>query len=84
MQASAATTVVITDTNVLINFMHIDQVALLGELPAFRVGLPTEVLHELTDVSQRASIDAAIAVVLIVIIFAVPVAVTMWLFEKVK
>lgn len=61
MQAPAATTVVITDTNVLINFNHIDQVALLGELPAYRVGLPTEVLHELTDVSQRASIDAAIA-----------------------
>lgn len=61
MQASAATTVVITDTNVLINFMHIDQVALLGELPAYRIGLPAEVLHELTDVHQRASIDAAIA-----------------------
>lgn len=61
MQATAQTAVVITDTNVLINFMHIDQVVLLGELPAYRVGLPTEVLQELTDVSQRASIEAAIA-----------------------
>lgn len=61
MQAAAATTVVITDTNVLINFMHIDQVALLGELLAYRFGLPAEVLQELTEVHQRASIDAAIA-----------------------
>jgi predicted nucleic acid-binding protein len=60
MQASALTKVVITDTNVLINFMHIGQVALLGELPAYKVGLPTEVLHELTDIRQRTCIDAAI------------------------
>lgn len=60
MPAPVATTVVITDTNVLINFMHINQVALLGELPAYRFRLPAEVLQELTDVDQRASIDAAI------------------------
>lgn len=33
MPAPAATTVVITDANVLINFVHIGQVALLGDLP---------------------------------------------------
>lgn len=31
MSAPAMTTVVITDTNVLINFLHIGQLALLGE-----------------------------------------------------
>jgi hypothetical protein len=62
MPATAATTVVIiTDANVLINFVHIDQVALLGEPPAYRFQLPTEVLNELTDGDQRAQIEAAIA-----------------------
>lgn len=61
MPATAATTVVITDANVLINFVHIGQVALLGELPAYRFQLPTEVLNELTDSDQRAQIEAAIA-----------------------
>jgi predicted nucleic acid-binding protein len=61
MPATAATTVVITDANVLIKFVHIGQVALLGELPAYRFQLPTEVLNELTDGDQRAQIEAAIA-----------------------
>jgi predicted nucleic acid-binding protein len=61
MPATAATTVVITDANVLINFVHIGQVALLGELPAYRFQLPTEVLNELTDGDQRAQIEVAIA-----------------------
>ena len=61
MPATAATTVVITDANVLINFLHIGQVALLSELPVYRFQLPTEVLNELTDGDQRAQIEAAIA-----------------------
>ena len=61
MSAPAVTTVVITDTNVLINFLHIGQLALLGELPAYRFQLPTEVLQELTDSEQRAAVDKAIA-----------------------
>ena len=61
MPAPAATTVVITDANVLINFVHIGQVTLLGDLPAYRFQLPAEVLHELIDDDQRAQIEAAIA-----------------------
>ena len=61
MSATAVTTVVITDTNVLINFLHIGQLALLGELSAYRLQLPTEVLQELTDPEQRAAVDYAIA-----------------------
>ena len=61
MPAPTVTTVVITDTNVLINFLHIGQLALLGELPAYRFQLPTEVLQELTDPEQRAAVDNAIA-----------------------
>lgn len=61
MSAPAMTTIVITDTNVLINFLHIGQLALFGELPACRFQLPTEVLQELTDLGQRAAVDNAIA-----------------------
>jgi predicted nucleic acid-binding protein len=61
MPATAPTTVVITDTNVLINFVHIGQVALLAELPAYRCQLPAEVLNELTDSDQHTQIEAAIA-----------------------
>jgi predicted nucleic acid-binding protein len=61
MHAPATTTVVITDANVLINFVHIGQVALLGKLAAYRFQLPAEVLHELIDDDQRAQIEAAIA-----------------------
>lgn len=61
MSTSAVTTIVITDTNALINFLHIGQLALLGELPACRFQLPTEVLQELTDPGQRAAVDNAIA-----------------------
>ena len=61
MSAPTVTTVVITDTNVLINFLHIGQLTLLGELSAYRFQLPTEVFQELTDPEQRASVDNAIA-----------------------
>ena len=60
MSAPAVTTVVITDTNVLINFLHIGQLMLLGELPTYRFQLPTEVLLELTDSGQKAAVDNAI------------------------
>ena len=61
MSAPTVTTVVITDTNVVINFLHIGQLALLGELPTYRFQLPIEVLQELTDPEQRAAVDNAIA-----------------------
>ncbi len=61
MSAPAMTTIVITDTNVLINFLHIGQLALFGELPAYRFQVPAEVLQELTDPGQRAAVDNAIA-----------------------
>jgi len=47
------TTIVITDTNVLINFLHIGQLPLLGELPTYKVQLPTEVLQEIPTPSRE-------------------------------
>ncbi len=45
----------------LVNFLHIGQLALLGELRAYRFQFPTEVLQELTDPGQRAAVDNTIA-----------------------
>lgn len=61
MDSGATTIVVVTDANVLINFAHIDRLALLGELGAFRLKLPAEVLEEIVDPAQRGAVDAAIA-----------------------
>ncbi|KRB96409.1 hypothetical protein ASE11_17725 [Hydrogenophaga sp. Root209] len=61
MPVPAETTVVITDANVLINFVHIGRVALLGDLPPYRFQLPAEVMNELVDEQQRAQIKVAIA-----------------------
>jgi predicted nucleic acid-binding protein len=60
MPESLATAVVIADTNVLINFIHIGQLSLLSALPAVRIGLPLEVLDELTDADQRRLIEEEI------------------------
>ena len=61
MPVPAETTVVITDANVLINFVHIGRVGLLGDLPPYRFQLPAEVMNELVDEQQRTQIEAAIA-----------------------
>lgn len=52
--------IIITDANILINFLHIGQVSLLSRLPGYRVVLPEEVLNEITYDDQRRYIDAQI------------------------
>lgn len=61
MQSPSPMAVVITDTNVLINFIRINQFNLLSQLPGYRFKLPIEVLNEFTDVCQREKVEAAIA-----------------------
>jgi predicted nucleic acid-binding protein len=39
----------VTDANVLINFMHVQRLALLGALPAFTFMVPDPVVAEITD-----------------------------------
>jgi predicted nucleic acid-binding protein len=62
MVATGKTTVVVTDANVVINFIH---VGLLGELPRL-VGMSfvitDEVYEEITRPEQRAILDVALAV----------------------
>lgn len=56
MKSSNQTSTAI-DTCVLINFCHIKQLSLLGELPGYRFILPDEVYGEITYANQKACID---------------------------
>jgi predicted nucleic acid-binding protein len=49
--------VVITDSNVLINLMHVDRLDLLGRIPGHEFVVPDEVREELTEADLRAMID---------------------------
>ncbi len=51
---------IVTDTNVLINLLHIGQLPLLGVLEPYQFLAPEEVLGEMIDPAQREETDAAI------------------------
>lgn len=61
MTTNAETIVVITDANVLINFLRIGQLPLLGKLDAYRFLVPAEVVGEITDPAQRDALASAFA-----------------------
>ena len=61
MSTNAETIVVITDANVLINFLRIGQLSLLGKLEAYRFLVPEEVVGEITDPAQRDALASAFA-----------------------
>lgn len=61
MGVEAATVVVITDANILINFVHIGQLPLLGALDAYRFQVPVDVIAEILDEDQRDALSEAIA-----------------------
>ncbi len=52
--------IVITDANILINFLRIEQLSLLADLKGYRFLVPEEVLCEITDAAQRAAVDEAL------------------------
>jgi len=52
--------IVVTDSNVLINFFHIGQLPLLGKLNSYRFRVPQEVIAEVDDPAQAAALDAAL------------------------
>jgi hypothetical protein len=53
--------VVITDANILINFLHIGQLPLLGKLTAYRFVVPHEVIAEIEAPVHAADLAKAIA-----------------------
>jgi predicted nucleic acid-binding protein len=61
VSAAAPWTVVITDTSILINFIHTGHLSLLGRLQTFRFVVPDEVISEIVQADQRLVIEGAIA-----------------------
>lgn len=57
---SECTVIVVTDANVLINFYHIGQLPLLGDLPPYRFTVPQEVIDEIVEEQQRAAVELAV------------------------
>ena len=52
--------VVVADTSVLINFVHMRRLDMLGPAVGLRAVVPVEVIHELTDPLQRDAVGAAL------------------------
>lgn len=51
--------VVVTDTNVLINFLHLAQLPLLGSMCSYRCAVPNQVVDEITRESQALALAAS-------------------------
>lgn len=52
---------VVTDSNVLINSMHVSRLGLLGRIPDHEFVVPEHVYEEITSIDQRQSLDETIA-----------------------
>lgn len=61
VQLVALIRVVVTDTNILINLIHIGRLDLLGKLPPYSFVVPEQVVKEVKEPSQSAAVQAAIA-----------------------
>jgi predicted nucleic acid-binding protein len=53
--------VVVTDTNILINLIHVGLLGLLGRLPPYSFVVPEEVVEEVSDSTQAQALQAAIS-----------------------
>ena len=61
MLVATVRTVVVTDTSILINFLHTGHLWLLGRLPGFRFVIPDEVISEIAQADQQQIIAEAMA-----------------------
>jgi predicted nucleic acid-binding protein len=52
--------ILVTDTNILINFIHVRQLGLLGRLLTRRIAIPEQVIAEITWEAQVKALSAAI------------------------
>src|SRR5690242_3099869 len=59
--ASAPIRVVVTDTNILINLIHVGFLDLLSKLPAYTFVVPEEVVKEVSDPRQRQALEEALS-----------------------
>ncbi|MGE4096292.1 MAG: hypothetical protein AB7G75_36290 [Candidatus Binatia bacterium] len=60
MSSDSSVAVIVTDANILINFMHAERFALLSKLTSFEFVIPVEVVAEITDPAQREQLEAAL------------------------
>lgn len=60
MSSGSSVTVVVTDANILINFMRAERLSLFGALTSFEFVLPAEVVAEITDPVQQEQLEAAL------------------------
>lgn len=58
--------VVVTDTNILINLIHIGRLDLLGKLPPYSFVVPEEVIKEVREPQQAQALQTAISARLLV------------------
>jgi len=58
---TGTTSIVITDTSILINLSHTGHLALLGKVVGLRFVVPDEVVAEVTEPEQLRTLEAAIA-----------------------
>lgn len=61
MSGEDPVTVLVMDTNVLINLIHVERLGLLSRLGDFRFVVPENVVEEVRDAGQKAELQAAIA-----------------------
>jgi len=59
--ATVPSRTIVFDASVVINFVHVGQLALLAALPGYECVLPEDVVAEITDPVQREQLDLAIA-----------------------
>jgi predicted nucleic acid-binding protein len=52
--------VVLTDTSILINFLHLDRLDLLGDLPGYEFLVPDHVIEEIRDLGQHERLEMGI------------------------
>ena len=61
MNPTGTTSIVITDTSILINLSHTGHLALLGKVAGLRFVVPDEVIAEVTEPEQLRILEAALA-----------------------
>jgi len=61
--------VVLTDTSILINFLHLDRLDLLGDLPGYEFLVPDHVFEEIRDPGQREHLEMGVRSGFFIILF---------------
>src|SRR5713226_7248472 len=59
-QDSSVAYIVVTDTNILINLIHVNRIDLLGKLPPYSFVVPEQVVAEVTNPLQASALKTAL------------------------